>query len=886
MPQVWDTLTLNPTPNQVWRLLSALLELGNLDFISDDGDEGDSFGGCRVTDEAQLRKCAEQLGCQTGHLRDALLERTFEVGLQSFSKTERTSRKTAIRHTTAEAGEARDALIKHVYGVLFLWLVNLINRRSAPGPPEPPPRKAPSPPPAPAAPVDRWAPRVVAPVAAPAAAAPGRWDGPQLGLLDIYGFENLEANSLEQLCINYANEIMQKQFNERIFVLERAMYATEGIEIDEVIFRDFSGVIELLSGKPTGIFALLEEQGRLGERGTDKTFTLTLFNYHFGKNAHLGKPRVGQRLEGEGFTIDHFAGEITYDTAGFLKKNIDELNVDLQTLLNTQVGGLVARIRSDLKLGGPPGGDGADGPSSIPQVPARRNSVKGMDNLTIKFQNQMRDLMALLQQAEPRWVRCIKPNAAQAPAVFEEPLVCNQLRYLGVMETVRIRRAGYPVKCPFGQIVRDFSELHIPGWSRDQSDERDLCIQLLTAHLAPKLWRIGYTQLFMADGAMATLRARVAEVRFEKAAKLQAHARRKRDTRRVEVLRQARIAEWRRVAATRLQAAARRKGANLAVQARRRAARNMRSVIAIQSIRRGLVVRRATARYVASREETALLIEIEVRVLAAMCAEQAIAEERARLQRIADELWAAGCIQRYSRGRSVRRTWGNILRMWLKVHHVGHEAFERLQDKVLEDGETIRLASVVKRLDQGFLGSQIQVGPVPLHQLVFFAAPDPGGGWKGTRLLCFDQALTVINWEMQWSEAIKVTVKEREFTISDRSGKGKFADMLGDASRWKDEVESFGGGLRPDSPAKTSRPPSLRGTPDKPPRPMGDLRSCAPTSMPNILDGLPMMCVGHRQRAAHQNAAAPPAPAIPTMGLPAGGPQARFQPSPSPKPSP
>ena len=64
-------------------------------------------------------------------------------------------------------------------------------------------------------------------------------------------------------------------------------------------------------------------------------------------------------------------------------------------------------------------------------------------------------------------MRCIKPNAAQAPAVFEETLVVNQLRYLGVMETVRIRRAGYPVKCAFGQIVRDFSELHIPGWSRD-----------------------------------------------------------------------------------------------------------------------------------------------------------------------------------------------------------------------------------------------------------------------------------------------------------------------------------------------------------------------------------------------------------------------------------
>merc|ERR1719272_2667843 len=159
------------------------------------------------------------------------------------------------------------------------------------------------------------------------------------------------------------------------------------------------------------------------------------------------------------------------------------------------------------------------------------------------------------------------------------------------------------------------------------------------------------------------------------------------------------------------------------------------------------------------------------------------------------------------------------------------------------------------------------------YELVFFAAADPAGGYKGTRLLCFDQALTVINWEMQWSEGIKVSVKEREFTISDRSGKGKFADVLGDASRWKEEVESFGGGLRPDSPAKMSRPGGMtRGTPDKAPRPMGDLRSCAPTSMPNLLEGLPMMCVGPRQRAARQNAEAPagPAPAIPTMGLPGG----------------
>ena len=65
---------------------------------------------------------------------------------------------------------------------------------------------------------------------------------------------------------------------------------------------------------------------------------------------------------------------------------------------------------------------------------------KRTPTLSSQFKRSLESLMHTLSLCNPFFVRCIKPNEYKKPMMFDRELCCRQLRYSGMMETIRIRR--------------------------------------------------------------------------------------------------------------------------------------------------------------------------------------------------------------------------------------------------------------------------------------------------------------------------------------------------------------------------------------------------------------------------------------------------------------
>ncbi|KAM9357790.1 unconventional myosin-IXb [Symphorus nematophorus] len=118
-------------------------------------------------------------------------------------------------------------------------------------------------------------------------------------------------------------------------------------------------------------------------------------------------------------------------------------------------------------------------------------------SISAQFQTSLTKLLETLNRAEPFFIRCIRSNAEKKEMYLDEALVVQQLRYTGMLETVRIRRSGYGAKYTFQEFVDQFRVLLPKNTTAFKEDISELLEKKLG--LDPTTYQIGKTKVFLKE---------------------------------------------------------------------------------------------------------------------------------------------------------------------------------------------------------------------------------------------------------------------------------------------------------------------------------------------------------------------------------------------------
>uniref|UniRef100_A0A452S5K5 Unconventional myosin-Ia n=1 Tax=Ursus americanus TaxID=9643 RepID=A0A452S5K5_URSAM len=363
-----------------------------------------------IRDGRGIQEIGEMMGLNSEELEKALCSRTMKTAKENVV--------TALN--VVQAQYARDALAKNIYSRLFNWIVNRINESIKVGTGEK--KKV-------------------------------------MGVLDIYGFEILEDNSFEQFVINYCNEKLQQVFIEMTLKEEQEEYEREGIPWTKVDYSDNGVICNLIEHNQRGILAMLDEECLRPGVVSDTTF-LAKLNHLFSKHTHY-ESKVTQNAQRQydhtmglsSFRICHYAGKVTYNVNGFIDKNNDLLFRDLSQVM--------WKARHPLLQ------------SLFPEGDPKQASLKRPPTAGAQFKSSVAILMKNLYSKNPNYIRCIKPNEHQQRGQFSSELVAIQTRYLGLLENVRVRRAGYAYRQGYRPFLERYRLLSRSTWPRWNGGDRE-----------------------------------------------------------------------------------------------------------------------------------------------------------------------------------------------------------------------------------------------------------------------------------------------------------------------------------------------------------------------------------------------------------------------------
>jgi hypothetical protein len=331
--------------------------------------------------------------------------------------------------TVQQAIDKRDSFAKQIYSLTFSWLVDRINSIIAPD---------------------------------------VKSSFGFIGLLDIFGFENYFTNGFEQLLINYANEKLQCHFNKHVFLIEQMDYASENIDWTYISFNDNQSCVDLIDSKingKTGIFQTLDDSTSSGRLDVNGNFLAQLNQAWSTGGSRHSNYLVPRFNSDQIFGVNHYAGETYYDVKGFTEKNRDAITQDMKVLLAHSTNFMLKKIMEDSlkvenaasiktdngtsvqkKTAKKSAGSAATPSKALsPRPGVAKTSVSKLkeDSVSKQFTLSLKQLCDTLDSTTPHYVRCIKPNSNKLPDMLNVKETLQQLKYSGMIETIRIRQEGY-----------------------------------------------------------------------------------------------------------------------------------------------------------------------------------------------------------------------------------------------------------------------------------------------------------------------------------------------------------------------------------------------------------------------------------------------------------
>lgn len=400
------------------QILSAILHLGNLQFIDDATNQQDS---AIIKNTTELEITAELLGVEPKALETCL---TYQTKLIKRDLT-------TIFLNAEQASVQRDALAEAIYSLLVSWLVETFNKKLC------------------KAEFQNF-----------------------IGIVDFPGAAPISVASYDQFCVLYTNEKLYNHMLHHLFERNTEVYTNLKIPLADQPSMTFNDAcVQLLDNPQNGLIASLSQHPISSDR---PECCLDAFKQHHRKDPLLGtKPSSENTL----FTIQHFTGTVAYSPLDFGNRTTETLCADFISLFGKQqdmmheapTNTLIIKLFSQKSIltEKHPKSTTHIVSGQQPAKPHRSPSVKRKSpekseqstNRAGQLREGVKDMLATLNDTKSWFVLCFRSNDLLLPHSCDTKKLTAQIKTFHLKPLVARAKYEYTINIPLQEFCERYTDL-------------------------------------------------------------------------------------------------------------------------------------------------------------------------------------------------------------------------------------------------------------------------------------------------------------------------------------------------------------------------------------------------------------------------------------------